>query len=51
LIYDKDAVLDDSLIQPTMMFRHITGYLTPEALGQAVGAALEEAAKSLGWCR
>jgi transcriptional regulator with GAF, ATPase, and Fis domain len=47
VIYDKDGVLDESLIQPTMMFRHITGRLTPEELGVAVGAALEEAAGSL----
>jgi transcriptional regulator with GAF, ATPase, and Fis domain len=44
VIYDKDGVLDESLIQPTMMFRHITGRLTPEELGVAVAAALEEAA-------
>ena len=44
VIYDKDGVLDESLIQPTMMFRHITQKLTPEELGEVVGAALEEAA-------
>jgi transcriptional regulator with GAF, ATPase, and Fis domain len=44
VIYDKDGELDESLIQPTMMFRHITGRLTAEELGVAVGAALEEAA-------
>jgi len=44
VIYDKDCVLDESLVQPTMMFRHITRRLTPEELGAAVGAALEEAA-------
>lgn len=47
VIYDKDCVLDESLIQPTMMFRHITRRLTPEELGIVVAAALEEAAGSL----
>lgn len=47
VIYDKDCVLDESLIQPTMMFRHITRQLTPVELGHAVAAALEEAAESL----
>ena len=46
VIYDKDGVLDESLIQPTMMFQHITRRLTPEELGVAVVAALEEAAGS-----
>ncbi len=44
VIYDKDGELDESLIQPTMMFQHITRRLTPEELGIAVVAALEEAA-------
>jgi transcriptional regulator with GAF, ATPase, and Fis domain len=46
VIYDKDGVFDESLVQPTMMFRHITRHLSPEELGVAVGAALEEAAAS-----
>ncbi len=46
VIYDKDGVLDESLIQPTMVFRHVTRRLTPEELGVVVGTALEEAAKS-----
>jgi transcriptional regulator with GAF, ATPase, and Fis domain len=47
LIYDKDGVLDESLIQPTMMFRHITGRLSAHEIGVALVAALEEAAGSL----
>jgi transcriptional regulator with GAF, ATPase, and Fis domain len=47
VIYDKDCVLDESLIQPTMTFRHITRQLTPRELGNEVVAALEEAAESV----
>ena len=46
VIYDKDGVLDESLIRPTMRFRHITRRLTSEELGDVVGAVLEEAAGS-----
>ena len=47
LIYDKDSVLDESRVRPTLRFRHITGRLTPEELGVAVGVALEEMGKSV----
>jgi transcriptional regulator with GAF, ATPase, and Fis domain len=47
VIYDKDCVLDESLVQPTMMFRHITRRLTAEELSEVVEAALEEASGSL----
>jgi transcriptional regulator with GAF, ATPase, and Fis domain len=46
VIYDKDGVLDESLIQPTMMFQHITRQLTSEELARAVMVALEDAAES-----
>ncbi len=47
VIYDKDGTLDESLIRPTMRFRHITRRLTAEELSTEVGAALEEAAGSV----
>jgi transcriptional regulator with GAF, ATPase, and Fis domain len=47
VIYDKDGVLDESLVRPTMNFRHITRRLTAEELGDAVGAVLEETAGCL----
>lgn len=46
VIYDKDGELDESLIRPTMRFRHITRRLTSGELGDVVGAMLEEAAAS-----
>ncbi len=47
VIYDKDGVLDETLVQPTMIFRHITKPVTPDELGGVVVAALEEAAEAL----
>jgi transcriptional regulator with GAF, ATPase, and Fis domain len=47
LIYDKDGVLDESVIQPTMTFQHITRTLTPQELAAAVDAALVTVARSV----
>lgn len=47
VIYDKDGVLDESLVQPTMTFQHITRPLTPEELSAVLGAAVEGANASL----
>jgi transcriptional regulator with GAF, ATPase, and Fis domain len=44
LIYDKDDVLDESLIRPAMNFRHITRKLSPEELGNIVSETIQEAA-------
>ena len=47
VIYDRQGVLDESLMQPGMIFHHITTPVTAQELGETVGAALEEAAASL----
>ncbi len=36
VIYDKESVLDESLVRPPAMFQHLTGVQTPEELGAVV---------------
>jgi len=47
VIYDKDDVLDESLVRPALNFRHITRKVSPEELGNIVGETIQEAAGAI----
>ena len=49
VIYDKESVLDESLVRPPAMFQHLTGVQTPEALGAIVRDAPRAGARREAW--
>ena len=49
VIYDKDSVLDESLLRPPAMFHHLTGPRTPEELGAVVCEAPRAGTKKEPW--
>jgi transcriptional regulator with GAF, ATPase, and Fis domain len=51
VIYDKDGILDESLVRPAMNFRHITRKVTPDELGHVVSEAIQEAAHCMSDAR
>lgn len=49
VIYDKESLLDESLVRPPAMFQHLTGQQTPEALGAVVREAPRAGALREPW--
>jgi transcriptional regulator with GAF, ATPase, and Fis domain len=49
VIYDKDSVLDESLLRPPAMFHHLAGPRTPEELGAVVCGAPRAGTKKEPW--
>jgi transcriptional regulator with GAF, ATPase, and Fis domain len=49
VIYDKESVLDESLLRPPAMFHHLTGPRTPEELGAVVCGAPRAGTKKESW--
>ena len=49
VIYDKESVLDESLLRPPAMFHHLTGTRTPEELGAVVCGAPRAGSKREPW--
>ncbi len=49
VIYDKDSVLDESLLRPPAMFHHLTGPQTAEELGAVVCGAPRAGTKKEPW--
>jgi transcriptional regulator with GAF, ATPase, and Fis domain len=49
VIYDKESILDESLVRPPAMFQHLTDTLTPEALGAIVCGAPRADARREAW--
>jgi transcriptional regulator with GAF, ATPase, and Fis domain len=47
VIYDKDDVLDESLVRPALNFRQITRKVSPEELGNIVSETIQEAAGAI----
>ena len=47
VIYDKDDILDESLVRPALNFRHITRKVSPEELGNIVSETIQEAAGAI----
>jgi len=49
IIYDKDSLLDESLLRPPAMFHHLTGPQTPAKLGAVVCGAPRAGTKKEPW--
>ena len=49
VIYDKESVLDESLLRPPAMFHHLAGPRTPEELGAVVCGAPRAGTKKEPW--
>jgi transcriptional regulator with GAF, ATPase, and Fis domain len=49
IIYDKDSLLDESLLRPPAMFHHLTGPQTPAGLGAVVCGAPRAGTKKEPW--
>jgi transcriptional regulator with GAF, ATPase, and Fis domain len=49
VIYDKDSVLDESLVRPPAMFQHPTGMRTPQELAAIVRQAPRAGVKKEAW--
>ncbi|HSR09149.1 MAG TPA: hypothetical protein VLM42_18610, partial [Bryobacteraceae bacterium] len=49
IIYDKESLLDESLLQPPAMFHHLTGVQTAEALGAVVREAPRAGTQREAW--
>jgi len=49
VIYDKESLLDESLLRPPAMFHHLTGHQTPQKLGAVVCGAPRANAKKEPW--
>ncbi len=49
IIYDKESLLDESLLRPPAMFHHLTGPQTPQELGAVVCGAPRANTKKEPW--
>ena len=49
VIYDKESVLDESLLRPPAIFHHLTGPRTPQELGAVVCGAPRAGTKKEPW--
>ena len=47
VIYDKDGLLDETLVRPAMNFRHITRQLTADEIGNIASESIQETARVL----